>query len=240
MRMKKKLIISVMLSVFVATFLLGMNSLYESCRPDLTKKYVVFFNDYGDETYTLTSPGYYKVEFDYDKEKIYSFRYMAYYTDNDKFTGETGTGYFVIKANKPGRYSVSANILLGEEGYREFELAITIKEKPDLSVMPEVRFDPNGATVEERDGKTVYVYQYDKNDHYPLIQLFYEGKEIELNLSNKGISSVIYNGDYYIYGRPYDIGSYEVEYWVTSYDYKREEDKEKYKFVSVKIFVEIQ
>ena len=164
---------------------------------------------------------------------------MAYYTDNDKFTGETGTGYSVIKANKPGRYSVSANILLGEEGYREFELAITIKEKPDLRVMPEVRFDPNGATVEERDGKTVYVYQYDKNVHYPLIQLFYEGKEIELNLSNKGISSVIYNGEAHR-GKPREIGLYEVEYWVTSYDYKQEEDKEKYKFVSVKIFVEIQ
>ena len=85
----------------------------------------------------------------------------------------------------------------------------------------------------------MYVYQYDKNDHYPLIQLFYEGKEIELNLSNKGISSVIYNGEAHR-GKPREIGLYEVEYWVTSYDYKQEEDKEKYKFVSVKIFVEIQ
>lgn len=239
MRMKKKLFISVILLAFIAVCIIGMIKWCGNSKPDPTKKYVVFENDYGDERYTLTYPGSYKVEFDYDEEKIYSFRYMAYYTDNDKFTGETGTGYFVIKANKPGRYSVSANILLGEEGYREFVLAITIKEKPDLRVMPEVRFDPNGATVEERDGKTVYVYQYDKNDHYPLIQLFYEGKEIELNLRNEGISSIIYNGDYYRYGRPYDIGSYEIKYCVGGNDYNSL-DIEKYKVVYATVFVEIQ
>ena len=236
--MKKKLIISVMLSVFVATFLLGMNSLYESCRPDLTKKYVVFFNDYGDETYTLTSPGYYKVEFDYDKEKIYSFGYTAYYTDTDEITGESDSDRCIIRANKPGSHFVTAKILL--DTYYEFVLVVTIKEKPDLRVMPEVRFDPNGATVEERDGKTVYVYQYDKNDHYPLIQLFYKGKEIELNLSNEGISSVIYNGDYYRYGRPCDIGSYEVKYWIYDTFYANEADKGKYREFRITVFVEIQ
>lgn len=237
--MKKKLLFWIILSALVAVFATGMLAGCGNSEPDRTKKYVVFTNGYGEETYTLTYPDYYEVEFDYDEEKIYSFLYSAYYTDNDHSTGENGESFYTIKGNKPGSYSVTAKIWLGEYGYRDYTLVVTIKEKPDLRVMPEVRFDPNGATVEERDGKTVYVYQHDKYDHYPLIHLFYDDQEIELDLYHDGISSVKFNGDYYRYDRPYEIGSYEVEYWVGGTDYKPE-DQEKYKVVYATVFVEIQ
>lgn len=238
--MKKRLILSITLMVLVAVFAAGMLTGCGNSKPDATKKYVVFTNSYGDETYTLTYPGMLTVEFDYNEDNTYLFYYRAFFIDNDQETGESGYGHSIINANKPGNYYITAQILLGEYGYRDYELKVVIKEKPDLRVMPEVRFDPNGATIEKRDGETVYVYQYDGEDHYPLIHLFYDDQEIDMDLYHDGISSVKFNGDHYRYNRPYDIGSYEVEYWIYDTHYANEADKEKYLEFRITIFVEIQ
>lgn len=238
--MKKKITCA---AILITIVMIAMSALCGcgSSAPDPKKKYVVFENIYGDEEYTVWYPNStYKVECEYDEHKEYYFYYRAYYRDNDVPTGETGYVPVTIKGNEPGTYTVSAYINLDSGGNnRSYTVKITIKEKPDLRVMPEVRFDPNGATLEERDGETVYVYKYDTNEHFPQIQLFYDEQEIELDLFSNGIASVKYNGEHYRYSRPREIGEYEIEYWIYGNQYANN-GQEMYHSVTVYILVEIQ
>ena len=211
-----------------------------SCEPEPDRprsKYVVFSYSGGHEEYRVSGGGTETVEFEYDARKEYSFKYEVFYSDNDSFTGESGSVYGSIKANKPGTYNVFAHFKYnGMEAHSI--LKVIIKEKPLIT--PEVRFDPNGATVEERDGETIYVYDYDGKDHFPMIQVFYENEQIELDLYNDGIVSIELNGEFYRYHRPREIGRYRIEYWVYGDDYVNEEDLDRFRGTKATIIVEIR
>ena len=212
---------------------------------DETKKYVIFENIYGNEKYRVSYPGTRTEEYEYDENKEYYFYYTAYYTDNDMSTGERGKYFTVIRANKPGTYHVTAQINIDVK-YKDYVLKVVIKEKPDLRVDPQVRFDPNGATVEERDGETVYVYKYDswKNNIYPLpiLELYYNEIKIESPTSTEFGSDRYVQGSIEVntgkrVGLPTQIGLYRVHYRFSDYI---EKEKDKYYPVSVYILVEIQ
>lgn len=248
--MKKKI---TCVAIMITIVMVAMSALCGcgGSDPDPKKKYVVFENIYGDEEYTVWYPNStYKVECEYDEHKEYYFYYRAYYRDNDVPTGETGYVPVTIKGNEPGTYTVSAHINIGGSGNNgHFILDLTIKEKPDLRVMPEVRFDPNGATLEERDGETVYVYKcnywnkyYNKYQYvstqFPILELYYDGVKIEIPMSLDGhlwSSTKLDNGEYYSY--PKDIGLYRVSYQFSDYS---DVDKERFYGVTVYILVEIQ
>lgn len=212
-------------------------------EPDYTRKYVIFSNGIGKEKVRLDYPGAIDVYYDYDENKGYDFTYTVYYEENDCATGEWGQSYIKIYANKPGTYHIVANVNLGERGRMDYVLRVHIREKPDLRVEPEVRFDANGATVEERDGKTVYVYKYEEwnSFQWPILRLLYNGKEIVQLKSCDGIKSITNLETNTVTWYPHfpneEIGTYKVYYVFSEY---AKEDMDKYKRVETDIIVEVR
>ena len=197
-------------------------------------KYVVFESLSPDsEDHKLTYPGTLEVSVEYDPAKSYSFRAIAYYEASDLATGESymDNRYY----SEPDTYFITLNVHLEDEGYRYFTLKFTILPPPDTRVMPEYRFDPNGA-VEYRENE-YYKYEYDGKEKYPISQIFYQNEEIEKMYSyEKNNMSSCIDGENNLVYLPKNVGIYKLTYQI---NYAREEDEKRFHTIYIQITVEI-
>lgn len=216
---------------------------------DARKLRIVFIDNYGNE---FSGP----IEYEYDEEKVYTYRYRLYYYDSYHLDGlfieenEVVNHYtdvtFTIDGDDSGKHNVSVWAVFNNPETGEYvgsiglSADVTIKDKPDYRVDPEVYFDPNGATLEGEGDDLRYVYKYDGREHYPYLHLRYRGEEIENNLHNEGIvrTHLIDNPGSFEY--PKNIGEYQVMYWCYNSDYVRETDRQRFFGCSTTITVEIR
>lgn len=129
---------------------------------------------------------------------------------------------------------------INDTGSFRFTLEIIINEPVDPRVTPQVAFDPNGA-VDYEDGVR-YVYEYDGEEHYPMIFGVYEGKQILPDyeeLYEDGIVSCLdENGDN-AWNDSKDIGIYTLIYRIEDGQGMAEEHNARFYGITAQITVEI-
>ncbi len=166
--------------------------------------------------------------------------YYTYSYDIDSSSGNivgASSGDLGSCGPKPGTYYMEAPI--NDTGSFRFTLEIIINEPVDPRVTPQVAFDPNGA-VDYEDGVR-YVYEYDGEEHYPMIYGIYEDKKITPDyeeLYEDGIVAGLNESGENV-GIPRGVGTYILTYRIEDGKWANEEDNAKYYGIYAQITVEI-